>query len=174
MGWVFANWWQVLITIWFGGVVNELFGVVFKQRLKYSNWNDMHWWVRFNLFIAPLVWPVGIVFAFFFVRKSGATIEADLGGQIMSINFNSDKFRSIKLLRDLLNQFPPTDHRLPVISLTPDEKTIVVYIPRPDKSVAMAHFPRATIRKATYDEIRAHVVEVVRDHDEEQAAETPH
>lgn len=138
MAWVFANWWQVLIVVWFGGFLSELFNLVLRTTvrvdLKLSN-PAMQMGAKVGYWIGPFIWPLTLLLNGFVKRKGVGgllTLGGGLGVGPAKLQFGVNAQR---LLEDLTKEFPvdpPRHHALMLVD-GGNKGDLGIVLQRPDE-----------------------------------------
>lgn len=112
MAWVFANWWQVLIVVWFGGVLNDLSSSVFRARLRWDM-QKLSLPARLGLWVGPFFWPLHLLYLLA-IRKTKTGARIDIGPAGLTLQRGLEARR---LLEDLTVEFPIESQRKHVLML---------------------------------------------------------
>lgn len=151
MAWVFVNWWQVLIAIWLGGVLNELIVSVLKNRLAWDLKSAplAH---RIGIWVGPFVWPLHLLVVLV-THKTGNGAVVMAGEHGFTVQRGLDARR---LLEDLTAEFsvePPKKH---VLMLGEKKGELAVCIARPDgllRRLQLTHEDQALDHNLLVDDI---------------------
>lgn len=166
MAWVFENWWQVLIVVWFGGVLEGLLFSVFKYNVR-LDMQRAPFFVKLGVWIGPFFWPLQLL-QLLAVKgtNNGARIEIGQFGMEVHRGLNARR-----LLEDLTAEFPlepPCKH---VLSLGIQKGELTVYLGRWDGSLDQIHLtPEDQVQE--HDDLVDGICDFVDLLDEEREAES--